>query len=72
MVKAAVPIFAAFGNPYAQNKLEDILLGAFCLHYNNRAEYRAIIEELAEKNVPRLIMMSDNDKVMTKEMNGLL
>lgn len=68
--KIGVPIAAAMGNPFVQNKIEDIILGGCCLHYNNRAEFRAIVEDLAAKNVPQLIVMSDNDSVMTKEMNG--
>lgn len=36
--KIGLPILVALGNPFVRNKLDDIVWGGCCLHYNDREE----------------------------------
>lgn len=70
--KIGVPLLTALGNPFAKNGLEDIVWGGCCLHYNDRNKFRSNMEEITEKKVPMLMVIADNDAVMTKTMNANL
>ncbi|KAI1304183.1 hypothetical protein HDE_01853 [Halotydeus destructor] len=67
--KVGVPLLVKLGNPFAGNKLEDIVLGGHCLHYNDRQQFKQILEDLVKTKIKTLVVMSDNDSVMSRKMN---